>query len=236
MSLTAAETIDQILEQASAALVATDYVRAEALALRGLSKALGVRDFERAARITLPLQEARRQRRHEATDAGQVFLLGELPKPASLVAGMYLLRPPLIGVQAAALRQAADRKGVPVFVLVREPTTKDGLWPIVGATTQVSVRVRLKPPASSMGGESGDAAPDAAWMLAAGEALGDEAIRRLKPDDPAAWKVADLVEFLDAVPEHEKLHQRLADECRRAMREPPPSGKRRRPIVVDDWF
>jgi len=77
------------------------------------------------------------------------------------------------------------------------------------------------------------ALPAASWFLSAIEALGDAAIAGLSAGDPAAWRVDDLVEFLDALPEHEKLHQRLADECRRALHEPEPRTPRRRGVLDD---
>jgi hypothetical protein len=69
----------------------------------------------------------------------------------------------------------------------------------------------------------------------AAEAMGDAAIARLRPEDPAAWRIDDLMEFLDAHPDHEKLHQRLADECRKAITEPLPEERRHRPIADDPY-
>jgi hypothetical protein len=56
--------------------------------------------------------------------------------------------------------------------------------------------------------------PDLTWFLSTGEALGDAALARIDPKDPAQWRVDDLLEMLDAVPDHEKLHQALAAACR----------------------
>ncbi len=51
----------------------------------------------------------------------------------------------------------------------------------------------------------------AAWFLAASEALGDAALAAIEPDASAAQRVAELQRALDAVTDHELLHQHLFD-------------------------
>lgn len=236
MTTTVARAIDETMEKASKALVETEYFEAEQLALKALRKALAARDWERLARIALPLQEARRQRRHEATDCGAVHVIKTLPTAKQALAmGCYLLRPPLIAAEAKTLRLIADRQRVATMILTREPTTKLGKWPIVAVGPDVSIRIQVDPPEGAGTAERAEAEPSVRWLLAAQEALGDAAINKLRPQDPAAHRVEDLIDFLDAIPDHEKLHQKLADECRRAMSEPAPTKPRRRPIVVEDW-
>lgn len=65
-----------MMEQASQALVARRYLLCEQLCLDALRLAREHADFDRYARILLPLQEARRQRRQIAAEAG-VFVLAE---------------------------------------------------------------------------------------------------------------------------------------------------------------
>lgn len=210
------------MEKASAALLATDYFKTEELCQKAITKARRARDFERLSRIVLPLQEARRQRRHEAFDTGyrQVLSkLADLKKPHA--AGVYLLRPPIIGVDARIVRDAAQRKKVPIAVLAREPRTAAGMWPLVLTVPERSIRIQVAAPVADE-----DAPPTAEWFMASIEALGDAAIKSLNPKDPAQFRVDDLLEFIDALPEHEKLHQRLTDECRIAMHEPEPEEER----------
>jgi hypothetical protein len=234
MTTTVARVIDETMEKASKALVETEYFAAEQHALKALRKALAARDWERLSRIALPLQEARRQRRHEATDSGAVFVMKTVPSSKeALAVGCYLLRPPLIAAEAKMVRLIADRQKVPTMILTREPTTKLGKWPVVAVGPDVSIRIQVDPPGG--GGDGAEAVPSVRWMLAAQEALGDAAIAKLRAQDPAAHRVEDLIDFLEAIPDHEKLHQKLADECRRAMAEPAPTKPRRRPIVVEDW-
>lgn len=214
--------IDELMEKASAALLHTDYFKAEDLCLKALTKARRGRDFERLSRIILPLQEARRQRRHEAFDCGHRAVLSKLsdvkaPHPA----GVYLLRPPIIGIEATIVRATAFRKKIPIAVLVREPLTSSGNWPLVLTVPERSIRIQVPAPESDE-----TIAPTAAWFMASIEALGDAALSSLDPKDPAQWRVDDLLEFIEALPEHEKLHQRLAVECRAAMHEPEPIEER----------
>ncbi len=56
MTADQAGTIDGLMDRASEALVATDYFLAESLCLKALAKARKAGDFERLARLALPLQ------------------------------------------------------------------------------------------------------------------------------------------------------------------------------------
>lgn len=215
-------SIDELMEKASAALLETDYFKTEDLCRKAITKARRARDFERLGRIVLPLQEARRQRRHEALDAGHRQVLSKLADLKKVhPAGAYLLRPPIIGVEATIVREVSQRKKVPLVVLVREPRTATGMWPLVLTVPERSIRIQVAAPV-----EDDDTPPTAEWFMASIEALGDAAMKSLNPKDPAQWRVDDLLEFIDALPEHEKLHQRLTQECRVAMLEPEPEEER----------
>lgn len=250
--------IDDVMDRASAALLAADYFACEALCIQALHAAHRARAFERMARILMPLQESRRQRRHEAVDSGRVILLKDARSPATPSSaartpgsktsrskaaddpwhpGCYLVCPPLVGVQARDIREALLRTQVPAMVLCREPTTSTGLWPLVavGPASDATpmppvVRVRLAPPKVL----TPEGAPDPGWMLAAQEALGDAALAKVNPAWPADHRVEDLMEWLDAIPDHEKLAQALEATCREAAIAPPSRLPRRR--GVDDPF
>jgi hypothetical protein len=239
--------IDRMMERASAALEATKYFEAERLAATALRRAHSGSDFERMARILLPLQEARRQKHQLAVDSGRCVLLRRMSglHPDETEPGCYLFQPPLIGVDARAFRETADSQEIPVIVITREPLTREGKWPIVAVNGSISVRTRVEPPwklervEKNITKDAVDGvafgAPPVQWFEAAGEALGDVALARLKPEEPAAWRVDDLLGYLDCHPDHEKLHQRLADECRLAMTQPLPEGRRHRPLLDDPF-
>ncbi len=234
MSAAAPTPIDDLMERASAALVVTDYFEAErhALSALRLSRALG--DFERMARICLPLQEARRQKRllaEGAANSGGCVVLRSIAAGSDwMKPGCYLLQPPAIGADARALRERFDAVRVPAAILTREPMTRLGRWPVVAvgqrwAGGASSVRTQVDPPpgverdGSAMTHDRLTESVPLEWFLSAGEALGDEGIARLKPRAPAVGRVDDLLGFLDALADHEKLHQRLAEACREAVAE-----------------
>lgn len=228
------DRVDELMERASTALVATDYFEAERLCLSALRASRHASDFERMARICLPLQEARRQKRQLALDAGARALIRSKDVLASaVVPGLALVQPPLLGIDARRLRETADRRAVSMLVLAREPLTLMGRWPIV-AVGPLVLRVQVAPPYPVQRDEASPSkdhaaeAPDDAWFLAASEALGDAAIARLIPGDHPHYRVDDLLDFLDAHPDHEKLHQRLEEACRAALAVEPPRLPRRR--------
>lgn len=226
--------IDEMMERASRHLVECEYFEAEREAGRALRSARRLGDFERMARICMPLQEARRQKREAALDAGPVALLRrqqDLPSP--LVPGLYLLQPPMIGRDGRSLRETLDRRGIPASVLTREPLTRAGKWPIVAVGPMV-IRVQVAPPwpvervETSMSKDDDDRVPPTEWFVRASEALGDAAIGALGEGDHPHYRVDDLLDFLEAHPEHEKLHQALETACRAAIGVDEPLLPRRR--------
>lgn len=242
--------IDALMEQASSALVKRNYFEAERLASSALRRAYTVGDYERMSRIILPLQEARRQKRDLAMDSGKIFVIdAELPQGRTLQPGCYLVSPPRVGVDGRLLRELADERQVPTIVIVREPPSRDGLWPIV-AVGPVTVRTKVAPPppkplpkgkpgkktTTKKTAATPEAAPHAqpaepmptsAWFISTSEALGDAAIAQVAATLPAASRVDALMDRLEAHPDHEKLHQRLAQACRDALQEP---ARKRRAI------
>ncbi|MBS0188012.1 MAG: hypothetical protein JSS51_08075 [Planctomycetes bacterium] len=242
--------IDRLMEQASQALLDTDYFAVIRHSLRALERARQADDFERMSRILLPLQEARRQIRQLACDAGPRALVTARLKPSELRPGLYLAQPPMIAIEARDIREAADNRGVPMLLLCREPMTRAGKWPLAAVTKgglidTITVRVQVDPPAGIQpthdqpgAGPTRDTntkVPDLAWFEQAAEVLGDAAIARVRADMPASWRVDELMLYLDAIPEHEKLHQRLADACRDAAKEGPAPEPRRRALAENPY-
>lgn len=205
------EKVDEIMERAEAALRRAQWFEAERLAHRAVELARAQEDFALLARITLPLQEARRQRTQEAVGGKKVSILDAgITEDMPLKPGCYLIQPPAVGADARRLRLAALRREVPVAVLCREPRTRMGQCPIV-AIGQLTVRTRIEPP------KDWDK-PDHKWFMAAMEQLGDAAIEMLDTGIELDRQVDFLLAALDAVPDHEKLHQALADVCREAAK------------------
>lgn len=232
-----ASRIDEIMDAASERLVATAYFDTVRLCARAAAMCVKAREWERLSRIAMPLLEARRQIRQLAVDVADAGVVRVIDTPEALrhaaVPGCTLVMPPLIGADARVYRLAAEQRQTPVLVHAREPITAAGLWPIVGVSV-LTVRTRIPPPQGverTGTGVTRDILREPiglAWFEAAAEALGDAAIASLDPNAPAAHLVEDLLERIDAVPEHEKLHQALAETARRAALEPPPNFPRRR--------
>lgn len=226
-----ANPIDAIMEQASHALVAGEYLPGASMCREALLLAREHHDFDRMKRICLPLLEAQRYLRQNALDTGTVHVVTRSSDiPASPDSACYLFAPAFVGADARRFRAAANDAGLTPFVLTREPTTAKGQWPIVGVAERV-VRVRVDPP-------PGDT-PTVKWFSQAGEQLGDQAIADAlgagEPGEPPAWVVDDFLDRLDACPEHEKFIKALSDACQSAIGAPPPTRKRRRGLIDDPY-
>ncbi len=205
--------IDEMMEQASAALARTDYFAAERLADCAMRMAHAAQDYERMARIALPLQEARRQRYQMALDLGRVEIV-KLPitDEMPIDPGCWLVQPPHVGAEARRMRLMALDRQIPAAVLCREPRTSAGLVPIVAVGGGMTVRCRILPPANPD-------KPDLAWFAEAMEQLGDAAVESIDPTMEITRRVSAVLDRLDAMPDHEDLHQVLEAYCREAAAE-----------------
>lgn len=207
------ETIDSLMDQAAGALSSTEYFKCERLASEALKLAHRARDFDAMARILMPLEECRRQNRLLAADAGLAGRLSESPSDSFTPGpGCWLVEPPLVGADGRELLRRARDPGVAALLVVREPETQRGAWPIV-RLGPVTIRAYVDPPADG---------PDAAWFLDAVESLGEAAIESVNSSAPAERRVNDLCDLLATVPDHDRLHQALADACAQAVRDAQP--------------
>jgi hypothetical protein len=207
-----ANRIDDTMEQASRALSSTRYFEAERLAHEALLAAHLNSDYGRMARIVLPLQEARRQIMQTAVDAGRLSVLDDLTgEVEDIEPGCYLVQPMMVAADARRLRLAAREQEIPVLVLCREPMTMLG-QPVVAIAPGVTVRTKVDPPANPE-------EPELSWFVSALEQIGDFAIDSIDPGMSLVKKVDALVDRLEAIPDHEKLHQALAAACETAQRE-----------------
>ena len=68
------DTLDALMEKASAALVRMNYATCEPMCLAALAKAKREKDWDSYGRILNPLQEARRFRRQNMADAAEKYL------------------------------------------------------------------------------------------------------------------------------------------------------------------
>jgi len=257
------QQIDPIMERASAALAARDYLACESACLEALGMARDASAWAIYARVLLPLQEARRQRRMIAAD-GSIRLgcertEGELASSLQSHAPACLcVTPPFRVEDAAALRHAARSRYLEI--LFAEPVASEvdhdagaaERWR-VHAPSLTALAVDVEPPSPKLReiwwppadseespcpdatdmtaekkipGSCIDPANDrqraADWFLDAGEALGDEALRRWAGRaDQGPEALAELEQLVEQVPDHELLHQRLASVARELARRDP---------------
>lgn len=116
--------IDALMEQAGAALAGMRYLECERFCQRALALARQADDMDRLARIVMPLEEARRQRRQTAEDAG-VTVLTEKLSPGEIVQRhprgcLMLLAPPFDANDVAAVRELAAQRGLFVEALLMD--------------------------------------------------------------------------------------------------------------------
>jgi hypothetical protein len=206
------ERLNEHMEKAQACLRKGKWFETEQHALHALDIARRLEDFGAMARICLPLQEARRQRTQLALDEKKIRVLHEGDmEQIKIEPGSYLLMPiRLVGADARRLRLAALRKEIPVTVLCCEPPNLRGKWPVV-AIGAATVRAYVDPPENPK-------KPSMKWYTAAMEALGDAGLsgRHIDTGMDLDRQIDAVLSLLDAVPEHEALHQVLENMCREA--------------------
>ncbi len=202
-----ASSLDEKMEEASAALAVGDYFLCEQLAAKAMQDAFAREDWEAVARIVMPLQEARRQRRLMAMDADRIFVFDKNPPSgeAPLEAGCYVSCAPCVAADARRINEAGLDQRVPVIAMACEPKTQLGLLPVavVGPTT---IRAKMKPPKVFT----------PAWCLQAIEALTQSALETFDPGRAVHRQVEDLVEKVMTLPDSELLHQKLAEVAHNA--------------------
>lgn len=213
------------MTEASGALVRMDYLTCERLCLDALASARRGGHWSYYAKILLPLQEARRQRRLIAAEG--VIRLGtsDLTSPPltwldAVHEGCLVVTRPHTIEDARMLHEHARANRMHVAVLFADSDADEATWRLrsyrvddVETPFQSPPRAwrgrwlpaREVPSAEEARASIKAPATPADWFLDACEALGDAALATLGSDD-----FAKLEAMLDVAPDHEILHQRLA--------------------------
>lgn len=208
--------LDQVMERASRELTDMDYLACEAACLEGLAIARESEDWTGYARVLMPLQECRRQRRMIAADAGvQLGTNACWNDPRN---GCVAVTHPLDAAAAQDIvRQAAEQRRHAEVLWCDNPADAE-TWTVrtftgadvaceVPAPPADAINQRLTPDDSH-----GQAA--AHWFIAASEALGDAALSAVEAPLGSAARLEQLEAMVAAVGDHEILHQRLGDAAR----------------------
>jgi len=228
------DTLDAWMEQASQPLARMAYLQCEALCVEALKQAREQQRWAYYARILLPLQEARRQRRQMAAEG--VIRLGtaSLTEPparwiAQLEVGCIVVTRPHTVEDAQTLAAAVRDQQRFVEVLFATSDMDEDTWRLRahhGPTIEVQRtappadwRDRWLAPGTVPGGapQTGSQTP-ADWFLDASEALGDAALDKIEARSDAIpggeQRVLLLEQMLAVAADHEILHQKLGDAAR----------------------
>lgn len=178
--------------------------------------------------ICTQLSERRLARRAEAIATETLYVVEDpFDDEAEVRPGVYLLRPPLlVGADARRLRMMAMEQRVAVFPVCHEPVTAMGLCPVVAIAPGATIRTKVRPPAGDV--EDG---PLIEWIGSTFDALGDAAVDSIDSALAAVKRLDQLLDRLDAIPEHAGLHQAVAavtDEAATELAEEEAAGGRRR--------
>jgi hypothetical protein len=220
------QTLDQIMEDASRRLVEMDYLASETLCLEGLRRARADRDWVAYGRVLMPLQECRRQRRMIAAEASVQLGTAEgiTESLESLPAGCVVVTFPLsMGDASRLAEQAASRRRHVEVLWCRD--ADDDLWTLE-TFDGAQISCRMPAPAEDLRNRSITAEqPDPLrraghWFIAASEALGDAALAAVEAPLGTLDRVEQLERMVQAVGDHEILHQRLGDAARALAGEP----------------
>lgn len=219
--------LDDIMEQASVALAKMEYLTCESFCLTALSRARGAENWGYYARILLPLQEARRQRRMIAAEGvirlGTATLTGQ-PEEwlRDARAGCIVVTHPHKPNIAHALDAAAQEQRLYVEVLFADNAIDAPKWVLRSFRGPSVVCEVAAPPREWLdrwlapGGNGvprGERTP-ADWFIDATEAMGDAALAQLPSTLSPSERLAALEACLDVVTDHEIIHQRLGDAAR----------------------
>ncbi len=221
------------MEQASAALLAMDYLACESLCVQALRETRQAKDWPSYQRILLPLQESRRQRRMIAGDAA--VRLGSTGVTLEQLAqqvrvGCVVLTHPHSADDALALKDRAARERRCVEVLFADNVSSAVHWTLRSFEGPRALCTVDAPPtawidrplqrsvyAHVRAAERAPRFPSPPhWFIHATEALGDELLRGAEGSTPrhSEARLEALEAALAAMTDHEILHQRLFHTAR----------------------
>ncbi len=221
------------MDEASVLLVKMEYLEAERLCEEALERAKGAGDWAYVARVLLPLQECRRQRRMIAVE-GAVLLgsAGVTDTPAQLVARHEAAAVVLTGSHDAAyargVQEEARKAGRYWEVLLGE--AQSGGWKIKSVAGEGFDATVNAPPTQwqnqwllPLAGGKGwavkameDGTTPGSWVVGASERLGDAGLAWVKKTYPKAGpeKIKGIEVCLESVSDHEFLIQEYQSVAR----------------------
>lgn len=210
--------LDDALLNAKSSLKSGDPFRAAELALKALRDARSKRSFEAMAAVLPVLRDARSAIRDAAINAKKIYRIDTWAETDTPEPGLWLVEPPAVGADGRALRDHATRERIPALVVIREPETRDGRWPVV-MIGPATTRAKVAPPPNDK--------PSPGWMLSALDALAQSAIESVDGSAPET-RVNQLLDRLETIPEAEAIYNELARACLEAAAAHADAESRRR--------
>jgi hypothetical protein len=205
--------IQELIAGARESLRLKSWFEAERIAIKAMMMSRQEQDFLQMADVVPLLQEARGRRVHAATTKKKITVIeAAFSEDVKIRAGCYVIQPPLVGADARRFRLIALGNEIPMLVVCREPMTRTRLTPVVAISPGCTLRARVAPPEKPE-------APELAWIINAIQAIGDQALQTMDMTLPLIRRIDLLIEYLDALPEHEDLHHALESACRQMHEE-----------------
>lgn len=194
-----------------------DWFEADRSAYEAVSLAYAMDSYGRMPEMLELLKQSRGRRFREAIETGELNVV-EDPQSrdellntevsGDLAPGCYLVQPPLVGADGRNIRDLFFEMGVPALVVVREPKTERGFWPVV-MVGPVTVRAYVAPPEGER--------PTIEWMEEAVYELGDSAIETVNADAEPVVRINELMDRLGTVVLHDRLIDVLIETCGEAI-------------------
>lgn len=214
---------EDLLRRAGEEAKSSKWLESARSAGEALRLAQSARDFGCVGEAAERAREARKRLRQAALKVKGLAVIGTLEEigvrvsedgvasAKGLKGGCVVLEPPgCVGVDGRTLRELCERAGKPALIVVREPPTRAGLWPVV-AVGPATVRARVAPP-------KGKAGLTPEWCAGAIEALAAAALESVDAAT-AAERVEALVARAESVPESEAIYEAIIEASAAAARE-----------------
>ncbi|MDP6693011.1 MAG: hypothetical protein QF444_01685 [Phycisphaerales bacterium] len=165
------------------------------------------KNWKQLKQAIIVLQRAQKERVSSSKNGRRIQVLEEHEACDAISEdGRYLLRPPLVGRDAANLQESLDKRGFSTVVLCREPKTHFDLCPIVTLGETTTVRTQIEEPANPD-------KPTAGWFDFAVSELGRTVVDKVDTLATNDRKLDYLLGHLTAISSYDGLYDAIIVIC-----------------------
>ena len=183
------------------------WFRVEKSAISKIDIARSAKDWENLGIALQELCSARQACVKAAHNGKSVIILESMEHVDTIRSGgRFLVRPPLVGRDAALVEGALKKRGYSTIVLCREPKTKLGLCPIVALGSGVTVRTRVQEPEDPE-------KPSCRWFDSVVQLFGEHVVKGIDRDATCQRQLDYLLAHLSAVPSHGEAYRIAIKLC-----------------------